>query len=459
VGIVVDHGVREGIPTEFFGHKTLSPTGAIRFTHFLDTPLLPAYILRIKGPYHKIKILSPFTIEKTGNEEKDLAINLEKINRILEDYIKKFPDQYLWFYKRWKYSRQKDLLVLVDGKTGHLRQLESLIKVIKEVAEEKNYEFNIKKVKIVFKNRFMKGFQVFCTTLASRYHCRGCLWCLRRTLDRSSYEELERTFADIVVSCGSSTAYVNFVLSSELKAKSMHIMRPGLLSTKRFDLVIMPEHDSAPKRRNVIVTKGSLNLIDDEYLKEQTENLLQISNFKFQTSNLKIGLLIGGDTKDFRLSEELMVILVKELKKLIYELNANILVTTSRRTPKEIELLVKKEFLNEPRCSFLVIANEKNLTFAVGGILGLSDMVVISPDSVSMISEAASSGKYVIVFKQKDIPKRKRLFLENLEQAGFIRIVNVDGIYSEVKDILKEKPPIKRLDDHPKILEAMRKIL
>lgn len=459
VGLVSDHGGREGIPIEFFGRKALTPTGVIRFAHLLDTPILPIYIVRIKGPYHKIKILSPLLLEETGDEEKDLIANLERINRILEEYIKEYPVQYHWFYKRWKYSQQKDLLILSDSKAGHLRQLESLVKMMKEISEEKKFEVRIKKVEVKFKNRFMKGFQYLCTALASRYHCRGCLWCLRRTLDRSSYEELERIFADIVISCGSSTAYINFVISSELKAKSIHIMRPGLLSTKRFDLVIMPEHDCPPKRRNVIVTLGSLNLVDDRYLKEESEKLLQTTNYKLQTTKLKIGLLIGGDTKDFRLSKESMIILIKELKKLIYDLDANILITTSRRTSKEIELLIKREFLNESRCNLLVIANEKNLDFAVGGILGLSDMVIVSPESISMISEAASSGKYVIVFKQEGIPKRKGLFLKILEESGYIRVVNVDEIYAETKDILEKKPQVKRLDDHSKVLEAVRKIL
>jgi len=470
VGLVADHGGKGGIPINFFGRKALTPTGSIRFARIFDTPILPIYIFRIRGPYHKIKILPPLVLENSGDREKDLVINLERINLILEDYIQKYPDQYLWFYKRWKYSPQRDLLILSDGKTGHLRQLESLIKAIEEVAKEKGLEIRKKIIEVRFKNKLMRRLQSFSTGLASRYHCRGCLWCLKKTLDISRDKELEGVFSDIVISCGSSLASLNFVLSSELRAKSIHIMRPGILSTKRFDLVIMPEHDLPPKRRNVLITKGSLNLIDDAYLKEQTEKL--ITNYKLQIKNykLKIGLLMGGDTKNFRLSREKIEILIKGLKRLLEELDAHILITTSRRTSKDIEDLIKEKFLNEERCKLLVIANEKNIPFAVGGILGLSDIVIVSPDSISMVSEAVSSGKYVIVFKprktfgllrgkQEGLPKRKRLFLENLEKDSYLRTVRVDEIYSKIKDILRDRPEIKKWDDYSQILEKIRGIL
>jgi len=236
-------------------------------------------------------------------------------------------------------------------------------------------------------------------------------------------------------------------------------MRTSILSTKRFDLVIMPEHDWPPKRENVLITKGSLNLIDDKYLKEQTEKLTLNSQLSIINSKLKIGLLIGGDTKGFELSKESIEILIKGLKKLIYDLDAEILITTSRRTSKEIEFLVKGEFLNEPKCKLLVIANERNLPFAVGGILGLCEIIIVSPDSISMVSEAATCGKYVIVFKQEGIPKRKRLFLENLERDSYIKTAKVEDISQKIREFLRDKPKMKRLDDYSKVLEVLRRIL
>ncbi len=460
IGLVGDHGGKEGVLVNFFGHPTLTPTGAIRFSYLLDTPLLPAYIVRLKGPYHKLRILPPLILEKTEDPKMDLVINLGKMNRILEGYIKRYPDQYLWFYKRWKYSNQRRLLVLSDGRAGHLRQLEALIKIIREVAEEKALEIREDIVKLTFKNKLMKRFQAFCTALASKYHCRGCLWCLKRTLDSSVYEKLRRGFADIVISCGSETAYVNFVISSECRAKSIHIMRPGVLSTKRFDLVITPKHDRFPKRRNLVVTQGALNLIDKDYLKEQTKKLLQIINYDLQTMKLKIGLLIGGDTKNFKLSVEIIRSLIEKLKKILSNIDGEIFITTSRRTSEELETLIKKEFSNEPRCRLLVIANEKNIPEAIGGILGFSDIIIISPESISMISEAASSGKYVIVFKpEKDLAKKQKIFLQNLEKEGFVRIANIDELDRLIPKIKREKPKHKRLNDHSLVKEATRKIL
>ena len=98
------------------------------------------------------------------------------------------------------------------------------------------------------------------------------------------------------------------------------------------------------------------------------------------------------------------------------------LASTSRRTPSDIEGLVKSELEGFDKCRLLVIANERNIPEAVGGILGVSDFIVVSGESVSMVSEAVSSGKYVLVFRPQAkglcLGNKHRLFLENLEKKA-----------------------------------------
>jgi len=259
-----------------------------------------------------------------------------------------------------------------------------------------------------------------------------------------------------VVSCGSSLAGVNFVVSGLNQAKSIVIMRPGILSTKRFDLVIMPEHDLIYKRKNILTIRGALSPIDSDYLKEKSKELL--SQYSLPINQEYIGLLIGGNTKNFFMDKDTVFKVINQIKLSAGNFGLNILVTTSRRTPKEIEELIKEEFKYYSLCKFLVIANEYNPTFTVGGILGLSKIVVVSGESISMVSEAASSNSYVIVFKT-DLDLKHRRFLNSMAKDGYIYLVEPDRIFLLIEKLLKDKPPKKVLDNRAIIKEAIEKIL
>ncbi len=457
IGLVADHGIKEGISVDFFGRKTRTPTLAIRLALRFDMPLLPCCIRREKGMRHQFVIAPALDLKKTADLDKDIAYNLTTINKIFEEYIRQYPCEYLWSYKRFKYNQDREILLLTDGKAGHLRQMEACLKLIQDLAREKNLEIKVKQIKVEFKNRLSKALQSLSVGLARKSCCRGCLWCLKKFLTKESFSTLTSSYADIVVSCGSSLSGVNFVISAENQAKSVVIMRPGFLSTKRFNLAIIPRHDYPAKRKNVVVTDGALNIIDEEYLKEKSLRLK--SQIKIQ-KELILGLLIGGNSLNFHLDFELISVLIKQIKSFLESQDAEILITTSRRTPKNIEELLKKEFFDYPRCPLLVIANEKNIPDAVAGISGLSEILIVSPESISMISEAASSGRYVVVFRQEEgLKERHRRFLDYLTQHGYIYLKAVNQIHSLLEEIFLKKPAVNILEDRLKVRKALERLL
>jgi len=308
-------------------------------------------------------------------------------------------------------------------------------------------------VEIKFKNAFLKTALMFSSFLAGKYHCQGCLWCLRTFLQKGDYKSLIGMKPDIIISCGQAIAPINYVLSRENMSKSIVVMRPSILSTRRFDLAVIPKHDSPPKRKNIVVTEGALNLIDEDYLRKQSEKLMRLSP-------VTIGLLIGGDTKDFHLDEDTISQVIKQIKSASEKLDADILVTTSRRTSKEVEIKVKEELKDCPRCKLLVIANEKNIPETVGGILGLSQIIVTSPESISMISEAASSKKYVLVFKSLGLNNRHWRFLDHFAKNKYIYMVdNPLDLSKKIEDIWLNRPPIHALRDNLLVSEAIKRIL
>ena len=173
-----------------------------------------------------------------------------------------------------------------------------------------------------------------------------------------------------------------------------------------------------------------------------------------------IGVLIGGDAKGFKLEKGDVEKVLNAVIKISEEKNINIYASTSRRTSVEIDKLIKEKLSGSKNCRLLIIANEKNIEGAVPGIFGLSDVVVTSRESMSMISEAASSGKNVIVFRLEARLKGKYdQMVDNLANQGYIHTATPDGIYNKIKEILETKPGVRRLNDREKIVNRLTQLV
>ncbi|MGE5197677.1 MAG: ELM1/GtrOC1 family putative glycosyltransferase [Deltaproteobacteria bacterium] len=457
VGMTADQGGRLGTEVQFLGRSAFMPSGAVRLALKYKAVILPAYYTRMNGPHLKVIVKEPFKLKETGNLEEDIRYNLQSLMRIFERLILQYPKDYLWTYKIWKYGRQKQILILDDGRTGHLRQSQAVAGIMGDALEEKGIVPAVQTVEVKFKNKFSRLAMGLSSGLSGKYHCQGCLWCLRKFLQRDVFEALSRLKPDIIISCGSSLAAVNYVLSRDNLAKAVVVMRPSYLSTSRFDLVIMPLHDNPARRKNVLVTEGALNLIDESYLRDQAEKLRRSNDGK-GFPDLCIGLLLGGDTKEFRLEKDDVSEIIGQIKSSAETFHAGVLVTTSRRTSAEIGGLVKGEFKDFPPCGFLVIAAENNPDYAVGGILALSSVVIISPESISMISEAASSGKYVIVFRAA-MDKRHEEFLGYMADKKYIYLCRPDEVSAVADKLLRDRPTVNKLTDSTKVAVALKKII
>ncbi|MFC1594384.1 ELM1/GtrOC1 family putative glycosyltransferase [Candidatus Omnitrophota bacterium] len=462
--LTIDQGGKAGNLITFFNKTASMQTGWIRLALRFDVPVVVGYIIRERGPYQRL-IFTGFTVENNGSAEHDKKKNLERITSNFERIISRHPQHYLWFFKLWKYSDERFAVILSDSKTGHMRQSESVMKALQQEVLRRNLKLTTNVVNVKFRNKLS---QCMATLIAcvvfKRFPQVGIGW-LRPFLEKKTYKELLTVNCDYVISCGSSVAPINVFLANETLARSIAVLRPSIISFHKFDMVVLPQHDNPPQRKNVIATEGSLNVIDDTYLEQQSQ--LLISRFPTLQTNRKtrVGLLIGGDTKNNRMSQRVIDNLVARVRTISKELDFEMLVTTSRRTSKEIDDVVKKTLQSFAQCKLLVIANEKNVAEAVGGILGLSQIVFVSSDSISMISEAINSGKHVIVFNASgdghiSLNKRHRAFLELLRRKNYITwLEDVHAVETVVKDIHQTRPTVKTSKDFDTIREAIKKII
>lgn len=461
VGILSDQDAgKKGAFVNFFGRPTSTHRGAFTLARKTGAIIIPTFMTRVKGAYHRLVLEPP--IEVPADESNELEA-MQKFASVMEKNIRRYPEQWLWLHKRWKSTPLRRVVILSDGKKGHLNQSLAILERVKECRREYGYtdaDTESKTIEIEYKTKIHKVLLTAASRFVARYaflRMKSLKLCLLET----SYKELETSYADIVISCGSRTAAVNLLFSKENNAKNVLIMKPGAVSTGNFDLAIIPEHDNPPERKNIVKTLGAPNLIAPERLEGDLKSLEKEVNLENKRS---IGLFIGGESRDYTFSSSLMKEVLDDVIDAAKELDANILATTSRRTKPDIGDLVKRELGKTGLAKFVVVANERNPEWAVGGILAASDVVVVSGESSSMLSEAASSGKGVVVFKPKKKSNAGRknkheILLNKLSSSGVVRISEPKRLKEDILEFINSNERPKKLDDNKKIMEAVRRII
>ncbi|MBR1544480.1 MAG: hypothetical protein IJ638_00860 [Alphaproteobacteria bacterium] len=98
---VPDQKFRTGIPTKFFGAKVKSPVGVAKLASHFNCPILPIQIVREHGLHHKIIFHDIFMPFKSKDKDADAIKTTQKINDIIEGWIKENPSQWFWVHDRW----------------------------------------------------------------------------------------------------------------------------------------------------------------------------------------------------------------------------------------------------------------------------------------------------------------------------------------------------------------------
>lgn len=104
LSMLADQKITGGLELPFFGHTALINATPARMAVKSGYPIIPAFIIREQGAHFKATILPPLRFDPTGNVEADIEIISRNINTLLEEWIRKYPEQWLWVHKRWKVS-------------------------------------------------------------------------------------------------------------------------------------------------------------------------------------------------------------------------------------------------------------------------------------------------------------------------------------------------------------------
>jgi KDO2-lipid IV(A) lauroyltransferase len=91
-----------GLFVDFFGEKASTPQGAARLATMTGAPVIPGFIVRLGGLRHQIVIEKPIEIPAGLSREEAVREITQGFTTVIEEYVRKHPDQYLWAHRRWR---------------------------------------------------------------------------------------------------------------------------------------------------------------------------------------------------------------------------------------------------------------------------------------------------------------------------------------------------------------------
>jgi KDO2-lipid IV(A) lauroyltransferase len=463
VGIVGDQASRQGIFIDFFGRSALFATGPFELAYAKEALIVPAFIHRLRGPFHRLVVEPPIALDHQAPKPLAVRACMEQFARLLASHITDDPCQWLWMHKRWKHTAARRILVLGDGKAGHLKQSLAVV----EAARDSRAEISHHVLEIRYRSRLHRLLALM-WAFGSPGGV-GAAMCLQHTLTLDSAAALLKRYADAIISCGASLAPCNLLWAAAQGAKSIVLMNPAPLPLGRFSLVIAPQHDRLPSRRNIVQIRGAMSRITDEMLRNAQRRLQTHPNFREgpvrSTRQPMMGVFIGGDTPTYELSAAFAETLISQVLDACESIDGECLVTTSRRTSLAVEEALTKRLMGARRCRLLIIANRDTLNGTMEGILGFADVALVTGESVSMVSEACASGRSVIVIEPptrygyRSSETKHHRFLHDLASEGYVRLVSVEALGQAIGCALNEHLPAKRLDSARKIREAIERLL
>jgi len=258
-------------------------------------------------------------------------------------------------------------------------------------------------------------------------------------LDPSS-DRLDPPWPDLLISSGRQAVALSMAVGRRSpRTVRVHIQNPGV-PFNRFDLVSLPRHDGK-SGANLVQSIGAIHRVTAAKLSAAAQEWAHLAVGKGRPL---VSVLIGGSNRFCQLTPAMMAGVAEQLAALVRDQGVGMLITTSRRTGVENEAILRQALTGLP--VFLWDGTGPNPYF---GMLALADALIVTSDSVAMVSEAASTGKPVHVI---DLPGNAPKF------ARFHDALRTDGITRSFQGRL-EQWTYQPLDDTARLAARVRDVM
>jgi len=240
----------------------------------------------------------------------------------------------------------------------------------------------------------------------------------RLALSAAQRELFAPPWPSVAVGCGRAAALFTRQLRglSRGSCYTVQILDPRI-DPAHWDTVIAPWHDqlAAP---NVLQSHGSLNEIDDAWLQDGRESCPTLA----ELPQPRVGVLLGGPRKGLAIDIDYAQQLAERLFARQRLEGGSLLVLASRRTPRAVMDVMRETLQGIPGLIWCGAADGPN---PYPGVLGWADRLVVTPDSVNMLSEACAVGCPVHTFVSTPLPQKIMRFHRVLRDAGLLHDLDV----------------------------------
>lgn len=248
-------------------------------------------------------------------------------------------------------------------------------------------------------------------------------------------ESLSPPWPSLVIGCGRSAAWATRQIRrwSGGKTLAVQLLDPRI-DPAHWDLVIAPKHD-ALRGDNVLNPLGSLHPIDDAWLADGRDAFAPFADLP----SPRLGVLIGGARRGTPFDDDAADAFLAAAKARHRADGGSVLVAASRRTPEAQRTRIRDALAGLPGVVWTDRADGAN---PYPGVLGWADRLVVTPDSVNMLSEACATGRPVHTFVSKPLPEKLARFHQELRSAGLLHDIDATAPATQIP--LRETAAIAR---------------
>lgn len=293
------------------------------------------------------------------------------------------------------------VIILTEGIRGHLNQARGIAIWLSELTGARTVEIQVprlsgleKLVKSKVRARFLsRSTSAICSKWLKDVGAQDLVDRITSLVESVP----EKAEGCLLISAGNTPAPFNLSLARVFQIKNVVLMTPSVTSLSAFDFAVVPEHDFPPVSENLMLTLGAPNAIVRKDLEEPAEELARSFS---PVNSSSWGILIGGDTVNYGIDPAWIKKNVGALLDMASEKCADLYITTSRRTRQDAEKTLYDITRGQKNVRMVLLASQDPRN-PVPGMLGLCDRIFCTEDSVSMLSEAATSGKPVFLLRVK----------------------------------------------------------
>ena len=305
------------------------------------------------------------------------------------------------------------ILILTDGKAGHENQSKALVRAM-------GFEFDV--VRTTFSFPGAKAFSYVFDNIGVR----SCA--LFRLEKKISCSDGYRA----VVGTGSGTFYAVKATAKRLGVKSAVVLYPRGYNMKSFDAIFAPCFDRPAKAANIIEAPANIVANDVAFYEAGVKAFLE-NGGALPSNRDAVSVIIGGPNKRSSMTASWM----KEELDNVFASNKGALfwVTTSRRTPADVEKVVE----SYPWDYSLIYS--KNHFNPIPAFVSLSTKLYVTAESTGMLSEACTCGAARVEVLDDLVGDggKYRRFVSSLVEGGYVggsRKIDLSAQFARAKELL-----------------------